>query len=65
LAHRLVEAVPGAESLGATVGYVIDRTGERSLDALLKDADAALIRGKADAKGVAYPATGVEGAAPR
>lgn len=65
LAERLVEAVPGAANLGATVGYVIDRTGKRSLDALLKDADAALILGKAAAKGLAYPATGVEGASPR
>ncbi len=56
LSDRLVEAVPGVANLGATVGYVIERGGGRSLDELLRDADSALIRGKATAKGAAYRA---------
>jgi diguanylate cyclase (GGDEF)-like protein len=65
LVGRLVEAVPGATNLGATIGYAIDRTGQRGLDALLKDADTALVRGKAVAKGAAYPASEVQGPPPR
>jgi diguanylate cyclase (GGDEF)-like protein len=57
LAERLVEAVPGVANLGATVGYVVDRKGGRNLDELLRDADSALVRGKATAKGAAYRAS--------
>jgi diguanylate cyclase (GGDEF)-like protein len=56
LAHRLTEAVPGVVGLGATVGYVVEREGVRSLEELLRDADSALVRGKATAKGAAYRA---------
>jgi diguanylate cyclase (GGDEF)-like protein len=56
LADRLVEAVPSVTGLGATVGYVVEREGGQSLDELLKDADTALVRGKATAKGAAYQA---------
>jgi diguanylate cyclase (GGDEF)-like protein len=57
LRDRLVEAVPGVASLGATVGYVVEREGGRNLDELLRDADSALVRGKATAKGAVYRAT--------
>lgn len=57
LTDRLVEAVPGVAGLGATVGYVVEREGGRKLDALLHDADHALIDGKATAKGAVYRAT--------
>ncbi len=56
LAARLVEAMPTVPGLGATAGYVVERAGERSLDALLRAADDALIAGKARAKGAAYVA---------
>jgi diguanylate cyclase (GGDEF)-like protein len=58
VAGRLEEAVPGASRLGATAGYVVDREGQRSLDALLNAADSALIAGKAAAKGATYLAEG-------
>jgi len=56
LAASLVEAVPGVDGLGATLGYVIERAGGRNLDEMLRDADSALLRGKATAKGAAYRA---------
>jgi len=57
-ALRLAEVVPGAPRLGATAGYVVDRAGRRSLDALVHSADTALIAGKATAKGATYLAEG-------
>ena len=57
LVEGLAALSPGGRDVGATVGYVIDRRGGRSLDALLADADAALIAGKAEGKGASYAAS--------
>ncbi len=58
VAERLVAIAPGVPNVGATAGYVIDRSGSLKLDGLLRRADGALIHGKAERKGVAYAADG-------
>ncbi len=56
IAGRLSDVAGEVEGVGATAGFAVERSGAPSLDRLLRRADAALVRGKSDAKGTTYEA---------